>query len=46
VRCREGSWALKRERDGKGAGSLAAVVLFVGRAQAILRAARRLLYLL
>jgi len=45
VRCLEASWALKEERDGKDLGSLAEAQLPFGGAQAILRAARRLLYL-
>ena len=45
MRCREESWALKAEREGKDAGSLAAAGLVVKRAQVTLRAACRLLYL-
>ena len=45
VRCREESWALKTEREGKEAGRRAAAGLWVGGAQAIRRAARRLRYL-
>jgi len=45
VRCLEASWALKEEREGKDCGSLAEAGLALGGAQAILRAARRLLYL-
>jgi len=45
VRCREASWALKEESEGKDCGSLAEAGLAFGRAQAILRAARRLFYL-
>ena len=45
MRCLDESWALKAEREGKEGGSLAEVGLAFGGAQAILRAARRLLYL-
>jgi len=45
VRCLDESWALKQEREGKDGGSLATAGLAYGGAQAILRAARRLLYL-
>jgi len=45
VRCLDESWALKAEREGKDCGSLAEVGLVSGGAQAMLRAARRLLYL-
>jgi len=45
VRCLEASRALKEKREGKDCGSLAEAGLALGGAQAILRAARRLLYL-
>ena len=45
VRCREESWALKTDREGKEGGRRAAAGLWVGGAQATLRAARRLRYL-
>jgi len=45
VKYLEASWALKEEREGKVCRSLAAAGLAFGGAQAILRAARRLLYL-
>ena len=45
MRRRDESWALKAAREGKDAGSLAEAGLFVEGAQAIVRAAKRLLYL-
>jgi len=45
VRCLEASGARKEEREGKECGSLAEAGLALGGAQAILRAARRLVYL-
>ena len=45
MRCLEASWALKEEREGKDCGSQAEARLALGGAQAILGAARRLLYL-
>ena len=44
MRCREESWALKTEREGKEGGRRAAAGLWVGGAQVIRRAARRLRY--
>lgn len=38
-------WALKADREGKDASCLAEAWVFVGRAQVILRAAKRHLYL-
>ena len=45
VRCQDESWALKEEREGKDSGRLAEAGLAYGGAHAILRAAKRLLYL-
>ena len=45
MRCRDESWALKAEREGKEGGSLTEAGLAFWGAQATLRAARRLLYL-
>ena len=45
MRCREESWALKTEREGKEGGRRATAGLWVGGAQATRRAARRLRYL-
>jgi len=45
VRYLDESWALGEEREGKDTGSLAETWLAYGGAHAILRAAKRLLYL-
>ena len=45
VRCREESWALKTEREGKEEGRRAAARLWVGGAQAMRNAASLLRYL-
>ena len=45
MRCREESWALKTEMEGKEGGRRAAAGLWVGGAQATRRAASRLRYL-
>ena len=45
MRCRDASWALKAEREGKDVSSLAEARLFVTGEQAILKAAKGPLYL-
>ena len=45
MRCRDESWALKSEREGKDGGSLAEARLFMVGEQATPRAAKCLLYL-